>query len=264
MASQQPQRKPAPPPGAPPAHLLKAAKEKGALIQLVPRSKPLPKKRPQVIPLQQRVKAKPKAEAVIPPRSKAARMATALSSELLREAVEAEIAAEAECLAEAWQARAEAQFTMQCLQALLKKAEEGTMGQDELMVSLQDWCDDAELMVSRRLAEECRLNRKVDEARWWREEQAANNQAAAQSEQEGIVSTNAYQFEEDTYKETSKNGDQVKIETTDQATIDGLDASQWTEKGAFKGARKELEGVDIDIDIVDIHRREELDGTRCG
>ena len=63
---------------------------------------------------------------------------------------------------------------------------------------------------------------------------------------------------------TSENGDQEKIETTDQATIDGLDASQWTEKGAFEGARKELEGVDIDIDIVDIHRREELDGTRCG
>ena len=205
MASQQPQRKPAPPPGAPPAHLLKAAKEKGALIQLVPRSKPLPKKRPQVIPPRQRVKAKPKAEAVIPPRSKAARMATAMSTKLLREAVEAEIAAEAECLAEAKHAMTEAQFTMQCLEALLKKAEEGTMGQDELMVSLQDWCDDAELMVSRRLAEECRLNRKVDEARWWREEQAANNQ--------GIVSTNAYQFEEDTYKETSKNGDQVKSKT---------------------------------------------------
>ena len=186
MASQQPQRKPAPPPGAPPAHLLKAAKEKGALIQLVPRSKPLPKKRPQVIPPRQRVKA------VIPFMSKAARMAMAMSTKLLREAVEAEIAAEAECLAEAWHARAKAQFTMQCLQALLKKAEEETMGRDELMVSLQDWCDDAELMVSRRLGEECRLNRELEEARRWREEQAANNQAAAQSEQEGIVSTNTY------------------------------------------------------------------------
>ena len=252
--AQQPQPKPAPPQCPPPAHLLKR-----------------PKKRLQFIPPWEWVKAEPAAEAVIPPRRKAARAATALSSELrvkaepaalsselLREAVEAETAAEAECLAEAEHARAEGQFLMECLNALYEEAKEGTLGRDELMVRVEHWCDHAGLAVAHRLCNMCRLNRRAEEARWWREEQAANNQ--------GIVSTNAYQFEEDTYKETSKNGDQVKIETTDQATIDGLDASQWTEKGAFEGARKELEGVDIDIDIdiVDIHRREELDGTRCG
>ena len=205
--AQQPQPKPAPPTCPPPAHLLKR-----------------PKKRLQFIPPWEWVKAEPAAEAVIPPRRKAARAATArvipprrkaavipprrkaaeasselrvkaeptLSSELLREAVEAETAAEAECLAGAEHARAEGQFLMECLNELYEEAKKGTLGQDELTVRVEHWCDHAGLTVAHRLCNMCRLNRRAEEARWWREEQAANNQAVAQSEQEGIVSTNTY------------------------------------------------------------------------